>query len=124
MKFPSSKLNTYFKSEKFFPYIVSVWGDFGVGKTTFVIQTAVQAAKLGKNVIFLYTKPNIPYEKIKFLSKDINKKLDNIFFIVIDNFDELHKIVFNFEFLVLKLLEEDATKLHLIIIDSITNRTE
>ena len=121
MKFPSSKLNTYFKSKEFFPYIISVWGDFGVGKTTFALQTAIESAEFGNNVIFFYTKPNLPYDKMKLISKGVNMKLDNLHIILINNFDELHKVIFNFEFLILKLLQEEKKKINLIIIDSLTN---
>jgi RecA/RadA recombinase len=121
MKFPTLELNNYLNSMKILPGIISVYGDFGVGKTTFALQTAISSAKLGKSVIYVYTKPNIPSEKILLINKDLNKILENILFIQTTDFYELNKIVFNFEFLVLKFLNMNQPKFDLIIIDSITN---
>ena len=121
MKFPTLELNNYHNSLKILQGIFSVYGDFGVGKTTFALQTAIGSAKLGKSVIYVYTKPNIPSEKIQLINKDSNKILENILFIQTTDFDELNRIVFNFEFLVLKFLKMNQPKFDLIIIDSITN---
>ena len=121
MKFPTLELNKWINSIKKLKGIFSVFGDFGVGKTTFALQTAINTAKIGKNVIYVYTKPNLPSEKIQLIKKDSKEILDNIIFVHITNFDELYRIVFNFEFLVLNFLNEKITKLNFIIIDSITN---
>jgi len=121
MKFPTLELNNYLNSLKILQGIFSVYGDFGVGKTTFALQTAISSAKLGKSVIYVYTKPNIPSEKILLINKDSNKILENILFIQTTDFYELNKIIFNFEFLVLKFLKMNQPKFDLIIIDSITN---
>lgn len=117
MKFPNSELNNYVSSIAQ-QGIFSIFGDFGVGKTTFALQTALNSAKLGRYVIFVYTKPNFPSEKIQLIFKNSDEILENILFIQTTKFIELFKIIFNFEFLVLK---EAHQKLDLIIIDSITN---
>ena len=121
MKFPTLELNKWINSIKNLKGIFSVFGDFGVGKTTFALQTAINTAKIGKNVIYVYTKPNFPSEKIQLIKKDSKEILDNIIFVHITNFDELYRVVFNFEFLVLNFLNEKITILNFIIIDSITN---
>ncbi|MFX1420603.1 MAG: AAA family ATPase [Promethearchaeota archaeon] len=121
MKFPSLRLNKYFNFINFIKGIFSVYGDFGVGKTTFALQTAINSAKNGKNVIYVYTKPNFPSEKIMLINNESKEALDNFLFIQTTNFDELNRIVFNFEFLILKLLKENQKNYHLIVIDSITN---
>ncbi len=121
MKFPTQKLNAYFKSTDPLKGIFSIWGDFGVGKTTFALQTAINTAKIGKRVIYIYTKPNFPSEKIHMIQKDSFKILDKIIFIQTTNFDELNNIVFNFEFLILKYLNESNINFDLIVIDSLTN---
>ena len=121
MKFPTLELNKWINSIKNLKGIFSVFGDFGVGKTTFALQTAINTAKIGKNVIYVYTKPNFPSEKIQLIKKDSKEILDNIIFVHITNFDELYRVIFNFEFLVLNFLNEKMTKLNFIIIDSITN---
>jgi len=121
MKFPTLELNKWINSIKNLKGIFSVFGDFGVGKTTFALQTAINTAKIGKNIIYVYTKPNFPSEKIQLIKKDSKEILDNIIFVHITNFDELYRVIFNFEFLVLNFLNEKMTKLNFIIIDSITN---
>lgn len=121
MKFPILELNKNFNSLNILHGIFSVFGDFGVGKTTFALQTAINSAKLGKFIIYVYTKPKFPSEKVMLINKNSEDILDNILFIHTTNFDELNKIIFNFEFLILKYLNKNKTKLELIIIDSITN---
>jgi len=121
MKFPILELNKYFNSLNILHGIFSVFGDFGVGKTTFALQTAINSAKLGKFIIYVYTKPKFPSEKVMLINKNSEDILDNILFIQTTNFDELNRIIFNFEFLILKYLNKNKTKLELIIIDSITN---
>lgn len=121
MKFPTLELNKWINSIKILKGIFSVFGDFGVGKTTFALQTAINTAKIGKNIIYVYTKPNFPSEKIQLIKKDSKEILDNIIFVHITNFDELYRVIFNFEFLVLNFLNEKMTGLNFIIIDSITN---
>jgi len=121
MKFPTQKLNAYFKNTDPLKGIFSVWGDFGVGKTTFALQTAINSVKIGKQVVYIYTKPNFPYEKISMIQKDSFKILDKITFIQTTDFDELNSIVFNFEFLILQYLQESNINFNLIVIDSLTN---
>ena len=70
MKFPTLELNKRINSIKNLKGIFSVFGDFGVGKTTFTLQTAINTAKIGKNVIYIYTKPNFPSAKIQLIKKD------------------------------------------------------
>ncbi|MFX1308875.1 MAG: hypothetical protein ACFE9M_04290 [Promethearchaeota archaeon] len=121
MKFPTLGLNKYFNSNDTLHGIFSVYGDFGVGKTIFALQTAIDSAKLGKNVIYVYTKPKFPSEKIISINGGKNEILDKILCIQTTSFNELNNIVFNFEFLVLKFLKDNKQKFNLIIIDSITN---
>ncbi|MFX1389900.1 MAG: hypothetical protein ACFE9Z_07565 [Promethearchaeota archaeon] len=120
MKFPFSELNQYFNSIDTLKGIFSVYGDFGVGKTIFCIQTAINSAKIGKKVIYIYTKPNIPSERI-LLSITDSKDLENILFIKTTDFSELNNIVFNFEFLILNFIRNKKKIPNLIIIDSITH---
>jgi len=121
MKLPNLELNNYFSSIDPQQGIFSVFGDFGVGKTTFAHQTAINCAKLGKSVIYVYTKPNLPFEKIIVINEISKEIYDNVLFIHIVNFNELHNLIFNLEFLVLNNLTENKPKFSLIIIDSITN---
>ncbi|MFW9770617.1 MAG: hypothetical protein ACFFFB_06605 [Candidatus Heimdallarchaeota archaeon] len=98
--------------------IISIWGDYGVGKTTFSLQMALDTAFKEKTVIYIYTKPNFPYEKINNFIQDSNQKiLNNINFIQSLNFEDLYSLVFNLEFIVL----DKNTRIELIIVDSITD---
>ncbi|MFW9945558.1 MAG: hypothetical protein ACFFDX_01900 [Candidatus Odinarchaeota archaeon] len=102
--------------------ILSVWGDFGVGKTTFSLQKALNYASDKKKIIYIYTKPNFPFEKInKFVQKSLRNILDNIIFIKSLNFEDLYSLVFNLEFIVLDAFKTPNNIIELIIIDSITD---
>ena len=121
MKFPTLRLNTYFNKFDFSEGIISVWGDFGVGKTTFALQTAFNNIKNRNKILFFYTKPNFPTEKIIALSKYSKQLLDKITFIAPTNFNDLYKIIFNLEFVFLEHLKNNGNQFKLIIIDSITD---
>ncbi|MFW9999478.1 MAG: hypothetical protein ACFE9Q_03115 [Candidatus Hodarchaeota archaeon] len=121
MKFPILELNQFFDSIDLLQGIFSIWGDFGVGKTTLALQTAINTSEDNKKVIYIYTKPNLPYEKIIKLSKNPEDVLDGITIIKPTNFENLNKIIFNLEFLILNNLTNNEDKLKLIIIDSITD---
>ncbi|MFX0024953.1 MAG: hypothetical protein ACFE8M_00950 [Candidatus Hermodarchaeota archaeon] len=102
--------------------ILSVWGDFGVGKTTFSLQKAINYASGKNKIIYIYTKPNTPFEKINnFAQKSVRNALDNIIFIKSLNFEDLYSLVFNLEFIVLDAYKKPYNSIELIIIDSITD---
>ena len=121
MKFPILELNKCFDSIDILQGIFSIWGDFGVGKTTFALQTAINTAKHNEKVIYIYTKPNLPIEKIINLSRNSEEVLDNITIIKSLDFEDLNKIIYNLEFIILKKYAYYENKLKLIVIDSITN---
>ncbi|KKN35424.1 hypothetical protein LCGC14_0783670 [marine sediment metagenome] len=121
MKFPTSKINTLAKNFESEKGIYSVWGDFGVGKTTFVLQTALNATINGNKVILIYTKSNFPTFKIKILFKNYLEYLDKLIVIQPNDFTDLCNLVFNLEFLILKKEKEKDNPYKLIIIDSLTD---
>jgi len=121
MKFPISKLNAIIRKINADKGIFSIWGDFGVGKTTFAIQTALNTVKFNEKVIYIYSKPNLPYEKLLSLSKGSEEVLDRIVIIKPLNFKDLNNIIFNLEFLILKKEKEIDSPYKLIIIDSLTD---
>ena len=95
MYFPIPRLNEILDLSK---GILSIWGDFGNGKTTFVLQTAINAVKVGKKILYFYSKPNFPSEKImNIIQEDYLKGqsdiLDNITIVEITDFKELYKII-------------------------------
>ncbi|MFX0187082.1 MAG: AAA family ATPase [Candidatus Hodarchaeota archaeon] len=119
MNFPIPRLNEIIKAPE---GIISVWGDFGIGKTTFALQTAINTANQGKNVIYIYSKPNFPYVRVGDILKDDPKEtLDNIVFIKSTNFADLYNLIFNLEFLVLESVKEKGNSFDLIVVDSITD---
>ncbi|MFX1442801.1 MAG: hypothetical protein ACFFHV_05250 [Promethearchaeota archaeon] len=121
MNFPTPKLNEFFNSSKPISGILSVFGDFGVGKTTLALQIAMKTAKEGP-IVFIYSKPNFPYEKVsKILNEKSSHILNNIIFICALNFADLCTLVFNLELLTLTFLKEIKTPIRLIVIDSITD---
>ena len=122
MQFPLTKVNEFFKSNGVKERITSLWGDFGVGKTTLSLQTAKLYALNKKKVLYLYTKPNFPSKKINAVfENNLEDVLDNIFFIHTTNFDEIFSFVFNLEFAVLNDLKTKNGPFNLIIIDSMTD---
>ena len=122
MQFPLTKVNEFFKSNGVKEGITSLWGNFGVGKTTLSLQTANLYALNKKKVLYIYTKPNFPSRKINTVfENNLEDVLENIFFIHTRNFDEIFSFVFNLEFTVLNDLKTKSGTFHLIIIDSMTD---
>ena len=122
MQFPLTKVNEFFKSNGVKEGITSLWGNFGVGKTTLSLQTANLYALNKKKVLYIYTKPNFPSRKINTVfENNLEDVLENIFFIHTTNFDEIFSFVFNLEFTVLNDLKTKSGTFHLIIIDSMTD---
>jgi len=121
MIFPVSRLNTYIKNRSLYTGIFSVWGAFGVGKTTFALQTALETTKVGNQVLYLYTKPNLPFLKIRNLFRNNIECLDKFIVIYPIDFNDLTKIIFNLEFLILTNGNEKKHSYKLIVIDSLTD---
>ncbi|MHA2268938.1 MAG: hypothetical protein ACXAB8_14165 [Promethearchaeota archaeon] len=121
MLFPTTDLNALVKTIPSFKGIISIWGDFGVGKTTFALQTAINTIRHQSKIIYIYTKPNFPTEKILKMVKGSLETLRNITFIQTERFEDLFNIVYNLEFLILKNMKLMKENYELIIIDSLTD---
>ena len=127
MFFPTLKLNALYKNDNYVKGLFSVYGDFGVGKTYFSLQTIINAAKLGKNVLYVYSKERLPVEKINNLLETLSLKersdtLNNITTIKSNVFKDLMNIVSNLEFFLLNNKKQKKDYfLDLIVIDSITD---
>lgn len=122
MQFPLSKISDFFKPIDIKEGIYSIWGDFGVGKTTYSLQTAKLHALNKKKILFIYTKPNIPYDRISFVFETaLDAVLETVAFQKLTNFEEMYKYIFNLEFLVLEDLKSKKRVINLIIIDSMTD---
>ena len=122
MQFPLTKVNKFFKSNDTKEGITSLWGDFGVGKTTLSLQTANIYALNKKKVLYIYTKPIFPYKKLSSVFvNNLDDVLENISFIHITNFDDIFNFVFNLEFIILNALKTEDITFNLIVIDSMTD---
>jgi RecA/RadA recombinase len=122
MKFPLSILNEFFKSTDAKEGLTSLWGDFGVGKTTLALQFAWKIASNSKNALYIYSKPKFPFNKLSSLfESNLEEFLENMQFIKSTNFMELFSLVFNLEFIILNRLKTGNGILEMIIIDSLTD---
>lgn len=126
MKFPIPKLNEHFSSMEYFTGIFSVFGEFGVGKTTFAIQTGLNSLDKNRGILFFYSKPTLPLKIVNNISKkekNLSQKniLDNFKFIYIKDFRELLDISFNLEFFYLKKPINFQFNKLVVIVDSITD---
>ena len=122
MQFPLIKINEFFKSTDINEGITSLWGNFGVGKTTLSLQIAKSHALNKKKVLYIYTKPNLPLQKISSMFKsNLETALENISLIHSTSFDDVFKFIFNLEFVILDDLKTNKETFNLIIIDSMTD---
>ncbi|MFX1382930.1 MAG: hypothetical protein ACFFBP_10855 [Promethearchaeota archaeon] len=126
MIFPITRLNELYKDNLPFKGIFSVYGDFGVGKTTFSLQTLLNTIKLGNDVIFIYTKKNFPIKRLYELINedtlnDLDTILNNILTIQILNFEDLRQLSFNLDFLIIEYQKKKVKLPSIIVIDSITD---
>lgn len=126
MKFPHPDLNRQFSSENVMKGIFSVFGGFGTGKTTFALQTALNSINEGQEILFFYSKPNLPVQKFKDVYRGVSNELsidalDSLKIFTVKNFGELLGISFNLEFLLLDNHEKFEDRNMLVIIDSITD---
>ncbi len=121
MNFPIPDINKFFETNKSLKGIFSIWGDYGIGKTTLALQTAINSSKQGKT-LYIYSKPNFPYEKLRnILPENPINILNNISFISVLNFADLITITANLEFLILKQISEEQNSIKMLIIDSVTD---
>ena len=121
MNFPIPDINKFFETNKSLKGIFSIWGDYGIGKTTLALQTAINSSKQGK-ILYIYSKPNFPYEKLRsILPENPINILNNISFISVLSFADLITIIANLEFLILKQISEEQKSIKLLIIDSVTD---
>jgi len=122
MQFPLTEVNEFFKVADVDEGIISLWGDFGVGKTTLSLQTAYKSALNAQKVLYIYTKPNPPYRKISSVfENNLDDVLENLLFIKITDFDDIFNYAFNLEFIVLSDLKTEDNSFNLIVIDSMTD---
>lgn len=93
--------------------VTTIYGPAGAGKTNLCLLAAVQAAKLGKKILFLDTEGGIAVERLNQLSNGNKILLDSIFFFQPYTWTE-QKDLFA------RLKEEVNERIGLIIVDSIS----
>jgi predicted ATP-dependent serine protease len=102
--------------------IISIWGDFGVGKTTLSLQILFQNSINDYKGIFIYSKPNYPVTQFNnIFGKQRQKIISNVLLIHCTDFDDLYYLIFNLEFYILQNAQNKEKQLKLILIDSITD---
>ncbi|MBN1802912.1 MAG: PhoH family protein [Candidatus Lokiarchaeota archaeon] len=105
--------------------MISVYGDTGVGKTTFALQTASKMVALGKKNLIIYTKNEFPIERLFAIENNDKNRLEtflnNSLILKPLNFKELRTISFYLEPLFAYLIQEENFLPNLIILDSITD---
>ena len=122
MIFPLRELNSNIQFLDQKHNLISVWGDFGVGKTTFTLQTALYHSSLKNLVVYIYTKPNLPLNQMKRLVQKFNdKKLDTFLFYSILEFSEIFDFILNLEQLIINFKNVSEARRIVLIIDSITH---
>jgi len=122
MIFPLKELNDYIQSFNQKNGLVSIWGEFGVGKTMFTLQTALLNYELSDLVIYIYTKPNLPLKQINTIShKFTEKKMDNFLLYRILDFSDLYDFILDLEQILINLKNDGRKASFIVIIDSMTN---
>ncbi|NHJ23019.1 MAG: hypothetical protein EAX89_00485 [Candidatus Lokiarchaeota archaeon] len=102
--------------------IFSIWGDFGVGKTILSLQLLLQNKINNYKSIFIYSKPNLPFMKIKnVFGQQLKEVLSEILLINSIDFNDLYQLSFNLEFYVLQNNKSKDKQINLILIDSLTD---
>jgi len=125
MNFPTPKLNNIFQRKFPIEGILSIWGEFGVGKTTLAMQISLLSIEKRTKVVYFYTKPNFPYNKLFNLAEDnfyqdISSFHSLFDLITIKDFSQLYSIILNLESLFLTD-KNNKLKNYLIVIDSLTD---
>lgn len=122
MIFPLKELNTYIQMFDQKYGLISIWGEFGVGKTTLALQAALSNCMASYLIIFIYTKPNLPLQSLNRIRQKFNEtKLNDFFLYKIMNFSEMFDFIHNLEQIIAKLKKSRKKVKILIIVDSITN---
>lgn len=98
--------------------ITTIYGPSGVGKTNMCLLFAISVVRGGKKVIFIDTEGGIAVERIKQLTSDYERVLENILFCNPTTFEEQKEMFERVKEMVNELGEGE--KFGLIIVDSIS----
>jgi RecA/RadA recombinase len=105
--------------------LYSIYGNFGVGKTTLALQLSLFSVLKENDVIYFYTKPNFPYNKLFKTTQtheilDINFLTSHLNLLLINIFSQLYTSILNLEFIFLNKNEGDIIP-KMLVIDSLTD---
>ncbi len=95
--------------------VTTIYGPSGSGKTNLCLLAAVRVAEQGKKVLLIDTEGGIAVERIKQLSKDYQKVLQEIIFLQPLNFKEQQE-----SFERIKQLVNSSLDIGMIVVDSIS----
>jgi predicted ATP-dependent serine protease len=123
MNFPLPQIT----SLPFIEGLVSIWGDFGVGKTIFSLQVLKNFLQEHKKILLISTKPIFPYKILEnllnlgFKENKVTEIYNNLNFVECLTFENLYLLIFNLEFFLISEKNPTKNQIDLIIIDSITD---
>ena len=121
MKIPLQSINNKLDEIGKEKNLISIWGDFGVGKTTLALQIALENVSKLDQVYYIYSKPNFPVEKLKNLIDGREcEDYENMIIIRLNNFEDLFNLIQKLEFNILNNLKVNLKPPKLLIFDSIT----
>lgn len=109
----SSLLDSFLEGGYENDIITTVYGPAGSGKTLFCLLSLLKVAEKGKKIIYIDTEGGVSVERLKQLTEDYKKILDNIMFLKPTTFKEQKEA---FE----KLKDVVNEKIGLIIIDTVS----
>ena len=122
MRIPLQAINDELNAIRKQNDLFSIWGEFGVGKTVFSIQIALENANVHDQVYYIYSKPNLPFENLENMIQYRNFiHYDNLIFIYLDGFKELYSFISKLESALLNDLKRNREPPKLLIFDSITD---
>ena len=122
MKIPLKPLDDQLNAIKKGHKLLSIWGEFGVGKTIFSIQIALENINKHIKGYYIYSKPNFPVEIFnKIIENRKFKHFENIFVINLNHFKELYSFVYRLESAFLNEFRRNREPPKLLVFDSITD---
>ena len=96
--------------------ITTIYGPAGSGKTNLAMLCAIKCAREGRKVLYVDTESSFSVARLKQISRDYSKVLDNMIFLRPTNFDEQISAFRRLK----ELVKTDADNIGIVIIDTIS----
>jgi len=105
------------------PMMTTIFGDFGIGKTTAALQLAMNCIQQQQKVFYCYTKESIPHELIKRVMQDQTENVrDHLILWNPHSFNKQQEIIYKWLLQVQQLKEFfQRNRIGLIVIDEIAS---